>query len=44
MEKQMDPVLNPIQKYLKCESKSYKNNLHKDRVFEVLQSCRNEYD
>lgn len=44
MEKQMDPVLNSIQKYFKCESESYKNNLHKDRVFEVLQSCRNGND
>ncbi|KAE9544394.1 hypothetical protein AGLY_001573 [Aphis glycines] len=44
VEEEIDPVLNPILKYLKCESESYKNNLHKDRVFEVLQSSRNEND
>lgn len=27
-----------------CKSINYKNSSHKDRVFEVLQSFRNEYD
>ncbi|XP_027851068.2 ring canal kelch homolog [Aphis gossypii] len=44
VEEEIDPVLNPILKYSKCEPESYKNNLHKDRVFEVLQSSRNEND
>jgi len=42
--KEMDPAQKLVLKSNKCEPEHFKNSSHKDRVFEVLQSSRNQYD
>uniref|UniRef100_A0A2S2NMH6 Ring canal kelch protein n=2 Tax=Schizaphis graminum TaxID=13262 RepID=A0A2S2NMH6_SCHGA len=40
----MDSALKLVLKSNKCEPEHFKNSSHKDRVFEVLQSSRNQDD
>ncbi|XP_060849312.1 ring canal kelch homolog isoform X2 [Rhopalosiphum padi] len=42
--KEMDPAQKLVLKSNKCEPEHFKNSSHKDRVFEVLQSSRNQDD
>ncbi|CAH1730994.1 unnamed protein product [Aphis gossypii] len=44
VKEEMDSVQKPALKSYKYESESFKNNFHKDKMFEVLQSSRNKND
>jgi len=44
VKEEMESLQTITKKTSKCESESYTNNFHKDKIFEVLQSSRNKYN